>query len=40
VRSLRADLSAINEEMNLAWAQHEFVSDHINATLSIFAEHI
>jgi hypothetical protein len=34
--TLLADQSAINEELNVAWAQHEFISDFVNATLDVF----
>lgn len=37
--ALRADASAVAEELNLAWAEHEITADDINATLAFFAKH-
>jgi hypothetical protein len=37
--TLAADASPIAEELNVAWAQHEIVSDGINDTLAFFKRH-
>jgi len=37
--SLNADESAISEELNVAWAMHEFTGDFVRQTLDFFLAH-